>query len=132
MKLILVCLAAFAPCLLAGRATAASIDDCEKIKEAGAYNLCLASFGPKRGGSPREAAQPGGPEASVPPGQRQNPPGRPPANPVRIAHGRWIGRHHVQQYRPHTILSTPRIKAGRMSLVFDVGHGGQRGKNGLR
>jgi hypothetical protein len=26
-----------------------SIDDCEKIKEAEAYNLCLASFGPVRG-----------------------------------------------------------------------------------
>ncbi|WP_424363463.1 hypothetical protein [Methylocystis parvus] len=26
-----------------------SIDDCEAIKEANAYNLCLASFGPMRG-----------------------------------------------------------------------------------
>ena len=26
-----------------------SIDDCEKIKEPEAYNLCLASFGPTRG-----------------------------------------------------------------------------------
>ena len=26
-----------------------SIDNCEKIKEAEAYNLCLASFGPVRG-----------------------------------------------------------------------------------
>jgi len=26
-----------------------SIDDCEKIKEPEAYNLCLASFGPVRG-----------------------------------------------------------------------------------
>jgi hypothetical protein len=26
-----------------------TIDDCEAIKEASAYNLCLASFGPTRG-----------------------------------------------------------------------------------
>lgn len=26
-----------------------SIDDCESIKDANAYNLCLASFGPMRG-----------------------------------------------------------------------------------
>jgi hypothetical protein len=26
-----------------------TIDDCEKIKEADAYNLCLAAFGPTRG-----------------------------------------------------------------------------------
>ena len=132
MKLVFACLGALAPCLLAGAAAAASIDDCEKIKDAGAYNLCLASFGPKRGEHPREAAQPGGPEASVPPAQRQNPRSQPPAKPASVAHVRWIGHHHVQQYSPHTILGAPRNKAGRMSLVFNVGHGGQRGKNGLR
>jgi len=37
--------------LLAAPAVAAprSIDDCEAIKDANAYNLCLASFGPTRG-----------------------------------------------------------------------------------
>lgn len=34
------------PPALAGPRT---IDDCEAIKDAGAYNLCLASFGPVRG-----------------------------------------------------------------------------------
>lgn len=34
-----------------------SIDDCEAIKEANAYNLCLASFGPMRG--QRGATYPG-------------------------------------------------------------------------
>lgn len=32
-----------------GEAAPRSIDDCEKIKEADAYNLCLAAFGPTRG-----------------------------------------------------------------------------------
>ncbi len=37
--------------LLASPALAAprTIDDCESIKDANAYNLCLASFGPTRG-----------------------------------------------------------------------------------
>ncbi len=44
-------LCAIAALLLAGPATAAprSIADCEAIKEADAYNRCLASFGPMRG-----------------------------------------------------------------------------------
>ena len=33
----------------AAEAAPRSIEDCEKIKEAEAYNLCLASFGPVRG-----------------------------------------------------------------------------------
>jgi hypothetical protein len=39
------------PVLLATPAAAGprTIDDCESIKEASAYNLCLASFGPVRG-----------------------------------------------------------------------------------
>lgn len=42
----------FAAVLFAGAAIAASrnIDDCEAIKEPDAYNRCLASFGPVRGG----------------------------------------------------------------------------------
>lgn len=42
---------ALAVLLLAAPATAAprNIDDCEAIKEADAYNRCLASFGPTRG-----------------------------------------------------------------------------------
>lgn len=32
-----------------GEAGPRTIDDCEKIKEADAYNLCLAGFGPTRG-----------------------------------------------------------------------------------
>lgn len=35
--------------LKSAEAAPRSIDDCEKIKEAEAYNLCLASFGPVRG-----------------------------------------------------------------------------------
>ena len=42
-----------APCLAAPR----SIDDCEAIKDADAYNRCLASFGPTRG--ERGASYPG-------------------------------------------------------------------------
>ena len=133
MKFVLVYLVALAPCFLAGgAASAASIEDCEKIQEAGAYNLCLASFGPKRGEQPRAAAQPADPEASVPPGQRQNLHSQSPAPHGSVAHGRWAGRHHVQQTHPHTVLGASRNKAGRMSLVFDIGHGGQHGKNGLR
>jgi hypothetical protein len=42
----------FGALLLAGEALAAprNIDDCEAIKEPDAYNHCLASFGPVRGG----------------------------------------------------------------------------------
>ena len=32
-----------------GEAAPRTIDDCEKIKDADAYNLCLAGFGPTRG-----------------------------------------------------------------------------------
>jgi hypothetical protein len=35
----------------------ASIDDCEKIQQADAYNKCLAQFGPMRG---QRAARPAG------------------------------------------------------------------------
>lgn len=44
-------LAALLSLLLSAHAHAGprSIDDCEAIKEASAYNLCLASFGPVRG-----------------------------------------------------------------------------------
>lgn len=51
--------AALAALLLATPASAGprSIDDCESIKEANAYNLCLASFGPVRG--QRGATYPG-------------------------------------------------------------------------
>ncbi|MCX7900309.1 MAG: hypothetical protein N2444_09555 [Methylocystis sp.] len=35
------------PC--SANAAPRNIDDCEAIKEANAYNLCLASFGPSRG-----------------------------------------------------------------------------------
>jgi hypothetical protein len=49
----------FAAFLFAAPAAAAprTIDDCEAIKEANAYNLCLASFGPMRG--QRGATYPG-------------------------------------------------------------------------
>ena len=42
---------ALVACLMAVPALAAprNIDDCEAIKEADAYNRCLASFGPTRG-----------------------------------------------------------------------------------
>jgi hypothetical protein len=45
-------LVAFTAALLAGKAYAAplSIADCEAIEAADAYNRCLASFGPVRGG----------------------------------------------------------------------------------
>ncbi|WP_442756357.1 hypothetical protein ACNHKD_06995 [Methylocystis sp. JAN1] len=42
---LLVALALAAPAFAGPR----TIDDCEAIKEANAYNLCLASFGPVRG-----------------------------------------------------------------------------------
>ena len=50
MKLGLV-LAALAALLVAAPAAAGprTINDCEAIKDPGAYNLCLASFGPVRG-----------------------------------------------------------------------------------
>jgi hypothetical protein len=50
---------AMVACLLSVSAFAAprSIDDCEAIKDADAYNRCLASFGPTRG--ERGASYPG-------------------------------------------------------------------------
>lgn len=46
-----IALAAFAALALCASAGAGprTIDDCEAIKDPGAYNLCLASFGPVRG-----------------------------------------------------------------------------------
>ncbi|WP_051134420.1 hypothetical protein [Methylocystis sp. ATCC 49242] len=48
MRRLLPLLAAFLLTAPAGAAPR-TIDDCEAIKEADAYNLCLASFGPTRG-----------------------------------------------------------------------------------
>ena len=87
---------------------AGSIDDCEKIKAAAAYNLCLASFGPKRGGG-RAAAAPVIPENSVPPGQRHSG-----ARAVPVA------RHHLRVNHPHTVFGGPRRRGGRLSLQFDI------------
>jgi len=47
LRLIPAAIALLAPA--AGMAAPRTIDDCEKIKEADAYNLCLAAFGPTRG-----------------------------------------------------------------------------------
>jgi hypothetical protein len=47
LRLTLAAIALLAPA--AGAAGPRTIDDCEKIKEAEAFNLCLAAFGPTRG-----------------------------------------------------------------------------------
>lgn len=70
--------ALFSP--MPGEAAPRTIDECEKIKEADAYNLCLAAFGPTRGQPhktyPGLAGGSGGGGASAPPGARGRKSGR--------------------------------------------------------
>lgn len=47
LQLIIAAVALLCPATV--EAAPRTIDDCEKIKEADAYNLCLAGFGPTRG-----------------------------------------------------------------------------------
>jgi hypothetical protein len=54
-----------------------SIDDCESIKDANAYNLCLASFGPMRG--QHGATYPGAASEGEKRGRSASGPGRRPA-----------------------------------------------------
>ncbi|GLI92155.1 hypothetical protein [Methylocystis echinoides] len=58
-----------------------SIDDCESIKDANAYNLCLASFGPMRG--QHGATYPGAASEGEKHGRSASGPGRRP--PPRLA-----------------------------------------------
>lgn len=87
---------------------AGSIDDCEKIKAAAAYNLCLASFGPKRGGG-RAAIVPGIPENGVPASQRRSGTRAVP-----------VARHHLRVNHPHTVFGATPRRGGRLSLQFDI------------
>jgi hypothetical protein len=68
---------------LSAKASPRSINDCEKIKEAEAYNLCLASFGPVRGqhnktypGVASDGAASTDPTRSSPPSSRRGASGR--------------------------------------------------------
>lgn len=63
-------LAAFAAAAIFAPAIAKSIDDCEKISAADAYNRCLASFGPKRGQRPPSGAVSQRAEGKTPPATR--------------------------------------------------------------
>lgn len=72
-----------------------SIADCEAIQAADAYNRCLASFGPVRGGGGRYY----GPSTSEP-------------TQARMRHGRrYTSEANFQRSRP-----------GRMRMEFTPGH----------
>lgn len=81
-------------------AVARTLEDCESIKDWHAYNLCLSSFGPRRG--QRAAAT--GPAAT---------------DPEKRVYGRkrQAGRGSVAAAPG---LSVQRIAGGRMRATFDV------------
>ena len=82
-------------------AHARTLEDCEKIRDWHAYNLCLSSFGPRRG----QRAVTGQPRAE---------------EPEHRVYGRG-GR--VEQGRRALApgLSVQRVKGGRVRATFDVG-----------
>jgi hypothetical protein len=92
------CAAAMVLCLaFAPAALAAGIDSCEKIKDADAYNACLANYGPAVGDHKFAPAPPAAAEAEAPrPGQHRTPARRnaragveaPRQGPKRQANGR--------------------------------------------
>lgn len=87
----------------------ASIDECEKIKGADAYNYCLASFGPRRGGRPPAGSDPSNPEDTVPAGQKTG----------QRAGLRKGGNLHI--LHPHSVFLPARGAGGRMTMQFSVG-----------
>ena len=80
-----------------GPGVARTLDDCEKIKDWHAYNLCLSSFGPKRG----QRSVTGQPQAEGP-------------------EGRVYGRKAAARRAPGG-LNVQRIAGGRVRATFDVG-----------
>jgi hypothetical protein len=121
----------FAP---AAMAAPNSINDCEKIEAADAYNRCLASFGPVahlHGGSAKdfggdgdpgaaagaEVVQAADPEASVPRERR--------SAHSRHNHGHWTQHyhghyHHYAHYHGHGHGSAHASHGGRKRLAFNV------------
>ncbi len=85
---------AMALALAPGKAAAASIKDCEKIKAADAYNQCLASFGPVAH------------EHELKP------------VPAGVGSGKLHGRHH-HRYSAHSGHS----RGGRKTMQISVGPG---------
>jgi hypothetical protein len=80
-----------------GRVEARTLADCETIKDWHAYNLCLSSFGPRRG----QRAVTGQPRAEGP-------------------EGRVYGRRATATRAPQG-LAVQRIGGGRVRASFDVG-----------
>ena len=82
-----------------------TIDDCEKIDEAFAYNACLAKFGPRAGG----VRHGNGGGADVPRG--------PP--PKQAA----VRRNGATPLRPKGALTLRQTKDGRVIAEFNIGPG---------
>ena len=112
--------------LLLGLAPAAaaprSISDCESIKEADAYNRCLAEFGPaaRTGGvsrdvpagadpAPAAAAQEGAPRASGRAGGRAKPPW--------LAARQAEGRRRMMERRKGIVTER---RGGRVRAIIDM------------
>jgi hypothetical protein len=85
-------------------AKARSIDDCEKIEAADAYNNCLASFGPTPRSHGRAAYAPADPEATVPKNER----------------GRRAGSGTAGRRRVHTEFTPAAGKNRRQRMEFVV------------
>ena len=83
----------------------ATIDDCEKIDEAFAYNSCLAKFGPRAGGT--RHGNGGG--ADVPRG--------PPSKQAAVR------RNGATPLRPKGALTLRQTKDGRVIAEFNIGPG---------
>jgi hypothetical protein len=97
---------ALACLLMSGAAVAAprSINDCEAIKQADAYNNCLASFGP--------AAHVGGPTTAAPPSDEGS---------AAQGKSRRGGRHaRVWAGRSHTGVTVLKSRNGRVRTVISL------------
>ena len=101
----------------------ASINDCEKIQAADAYNQCLAKFGPPAKSGNLEPERPGdikssGAEAAA---------GAGPAKGARVsggsAHGRHRGRGSIfaRRARGGSRVHVAHKGAGRKSMTISVG-----------
>ena len=90
-------------------AAPASIGDCESIKGADAYNYCLASFGPRRGGRLPAGGEAANPEDTVPQGQKSG----------QRTGFRRAGNLHI--LHPHTVFLPGKGAGGRMTMQFSVG-----------
>ena len=115
--------AALGAALCVGAVAAAAprtINDCEAIKDPGAYNLCLASFGPVRG--QHGATYPGvategdkGGDKSADKSASTGADAAPAARSRHGRHGRWRGR--IGGYHAHG----GRSANGRVRMEFSPG-----------